>query len=173
MKPELYPSLQRGDSNAWQQLYEERFGSLTRFAISLGVNEFWAEDIVQEAMLKFSQALPNLNVSGNVDGYLSSMVRNLSMDYHRRNSVRPSTVDIEPHEYSLYSDEQSVEDQTCMKQGVEYVLNLVSDRAKPVFIDFALGYKLNEITERNDLSMATVKGVMFRERNKFREADVA
>ena len=156
-----------GSQDAWSSLYEQKFDQYRRYALSLGVPPFWAEDIVQNAMLSFFRALPRLTIGGGTEAYLTYSVRNAANDYLRGAYRQPPPVDIDIHTPFIEAPEY-VEHQVCMKEDVIYNLARINPIHLPLFVDQAWGYTLPEIGERRDMSVPTIKGQMFREREKLR-----
>ena len=66
------------------QLYTDNHTALTRFAIRLTRSHSDAEDIVQDAFFRLSSARPVTPVPKAQLSYLFQIVRNLSIDYYRK-----------------------------------------------------------------------------------------
>ncbi len=75
---ELLARIERGDAQAFTELYHRRQGSLFRFALHMSRSEAVAQDVVQETFLLLIRGAARYDESrGSVAGFLAGVARNL------------------------------------------------------------------------------------------------
>lgn len=138
-------------------LYAAHQRDLAKYAGAIIGDSSTAEDIVQEAYLRFSTAMSN-EWRDNPVGYLYRIVRNLALDYCRRarleRALFPHTTDevadILFAEHSMPEHQAGVVSE--LKQ-LQTVLNELPERTRIAFEMHRFGgYKLREIAEHLNIS---------------------
>ncbi|MEM1325259.1 MAG: RNA polymerase sigma-70 factor [Bacteroidota bacterium] len=75
---------QQDDFKAFEQLFDRHRLYLCRYVQKLVTCEYQAEEIVSDVFMKIWKNRKDLHISSNVKAYLNMCVRNLSIDYLRR-----------------------------------------------------------------------------------------
>lgn len=138
-------------------LYTSHQRELTKYANSIVGDSCSAEDITQEAYLRFSTAMSH-EWRDNPVGYLYRIVRNLALDYCRRarleRALFPHTTD-EVAEI-LFAEQSMPEHQASVGSDLKQlqaVLNQLPERTRIAFEMHRFGgYKLREIAEHLNIS---------------------
>ena len=95
-EPDHLVRYRAGDSAALDELVEGMGPRLKGFFLRQGAQPTTAEDLVQNVFVRVLQSLPRYQPSGQLEGYLLRIARNLWID-HRRRSGRVHS-DAEPAE---------------------------------------------------------------------------
>lgn len=138
-------------------LYMEHRGELVNYASGIIGDRARAEDVVQEAYLRFSEAAARRLFDEPV-GYLYRIVRNLAFDGARRRSLEDRHVKLgaERAAAAVAEDKPSPESQLIARQELERVLAAITElpeRTRQAFEMHRLGgLKLKEIAERLGIS---------------------
>jgi RNA polymerase sigma-70 factor (ECF subfamily) len=138
-------------------LYMEHRGELVNYASGIIGDRARAEDVVQEAYLRFSEAAARRLFDEPV-GYLYRIVRNLAFDGARRLSLEDRHVrrGAERAAAAVAEDKPSPESELIARQELERVLAAVAElpeRTRRAFEMHRLGgLKLKEIAERLGIS---------------------
>lgn len=93
-------------------LYESEATRLVQWAGWFVRDRGAAEDLVQEAFLKFAVSAPHIEDRGCAAAYLRSIVRNLARDHHRRRVVSLR------HQWPREAAERSAEDHASDRELV-------------------------------------------------------
>ncbi len=150
----------------FMQMYEQRREALVDFAAAVVARRDVAEDLVQELFTRLwerSADLSNVN-----EGYLFTSVRNAAIDYLRRT---------EQEERCMNELDRTEEDTSEWEEQLdEEVMNLLfqeidrlPERCREIFLLHLDGLSNDEIAERLELSVLTVKTQKKRAMKKLRE----
>ncbi len=146
------------DNDKRNAIYVAHRPALLAYARLLSGSRAEAEDLVQEAFVRFS--LEHAEVALSPRAYLVRIIRNLAFNLKKRKRYenqqvcenlpfwgQPQPVDT-PEEHSLFCDQV---------RSVASILSTMSDDARIVVEMYRFdGYTLQEIADRLDLSIATV-----------------
>ena len=86
---QLRSRIRRGQSAAFEELYDQHSVNLYRFAFSLCRNTDTAADLVQTLFLKLVQQHKKVSQAENLPAYLFRTLRNLVVDHLRKHRVAP------------------------------------------------------------------------------------
>lgn len=144
--------------------FEDERTALTRHVRYLVRSSEVAEEIVQELMLKLLQ-LESLPSIVNLKCYAYSAVRNLVIDYRRREANAQKAV----QRFGEYREVQgdsihftSEECYECMKlvDQVDQILNALPEDERVAFLRKTEGFTQREIAEQTDWSVGKVNAVL-------------
>lgn len=120
-----------------------------------------AEDVVHEAFMKMEDAEQSGQIRSQA-GYLSRIVRNLSIDHYRRRQLEDRL--LEQIHASAHSTSRSPEDQLSDQQLLERIADALADlpeRTRQVFeMSRVQGMKQREIAEVLGISPALVSALV-------------
>ena len=80
----LIEEMKEGNKEAFDELVLRYRESAVRFAVRYTGDYYTAEDLAQEAFAKFYLNLKNYSPQGSFSSYLFKIIRNLCIDYHRK-----------------------------------------------------------------------------------------
>ncbi len=118
-----------------------------------------AEDIVQDAFLRFAPANTNNGSPTQTLAYLYKIVRNLSFDFLKRQKLENREQQNEPPYWSIPNEVPTPEDFVAVTDEIRRISEILDDL--PVEVRVALemhrfgGYTLEEIAAHLDISVAT------------------
>lgn len=138
-------------------------------------DEAWAEDLVQETMLKAYRAWDRFETGTNCRAWLMTILRHTFLNERRRRKRRPVALDYGEAERRPGSSEMSAWDseRALLAGGVdEEVVEAVEalDEAfrTPLLLRELAELTYDEIADRLDLPLGTVKSRLFRARRQLR-----
>lgn len=147
-------------------------GNLLSFAYQLTTNREQAEDLLQDTTLKALDNESKYVDNVNFKGWIFTIMRNIFINNYRQ-SVRKATVIDQTEE--LYHLNLSQDSGLATPEGsyaikeISVALNSFSDDYRIPFNMFVAGYKYNEIAEKLNLPIGTVKSRIFFARKHLRE----
>lgn len=154
--PESFLSLlKKGDENAFKIIFDTYFKRLHAFSLHYTEDNFAAEEIVEETLLKLWQKRHKLEKIENLKSYLYSMVRNASIDYLKKEKkfVR---LDAKKHNAISSKEQFVIEEEThaILFQALE----TLPKKCREVFeLSCLEGAKYKDIAEDLQISINTVK----------------
>lgn len=147
-------------------------GNLLSFALKLTANREEAKDLVQDTTLKALRNEGKYVENTNFKGWMLTIMRNIFINNYRKNARENTMVD---------SSEDLFHLNLCQESGIEtpegaFACNEIStiiegfsrDYREPFSMHVA-GYKYEEIAERLEMPLGTVKSRIFFARKKLQE----
>lgn len=154
--------LQKGNEQAFNYVFNEYYKSLCQFSYSFIKDQDNAESLVQEVFIKIWEKREGLAQIDNLLSYLMVMVRNISLDYLRKEKVNLKL-------YSKIKPEESVnttEEELSINEFEEKILKSVRDLPEKCRIAFELSRFENltnkEIAGNMDISVKGVEALIGR-----------
>lgn len=147
------------DAEIRTSLYIENRKALIEYATRILGSRETAEDVVQEAFLRFAPANANFGSAKQTVGYLYRIVRNLAFDALKRRKVEAREQNEDPPFWSIPGEERTPEQTLLLSDELRQISLVLSEL--PVDVRIALemhrfgDYTLDEIAERLDISVAT------------------
>ena len=147
-------------------------GNLLSFAYQLTTNREAAEDLLQDTTLKALDNEEKYVDNVNFKGWFFTILRNIFINNYRQ-TVRKATVinqteDLYHLNISQDSGLDTPEGSFAVKE-ISAAVNAFSPEYREPFSMFLAGYKYNEIAEKMNLPLGTVKSRIFFARKKLRE----
>jgi RNA polymerase sigma-19 factor, ECF subfamily len=147
--------LQKGETNAFKIIFNSYYHRLYSFSLNYVTEDYAAEEIVENVLLKLWQKRHKLDKIENLKSYLYTMVRNASLDYLKKEKkfVR---LDIKKHDSVTSKDQFIIEEEThaILFQALE---NLPKKCRKIFELSCLEGLKYKDIAEDLQISINTVK----------------
>lgn len=140
------------DEEVVESIYREHGPALRRFVISASRDPQFAEDVVQETVLRVWQHAPQIN--GSLRSYLYRTARNIMIDNYRRAQRRPESLDNSPDPAEVM---EKVDD-LLNRVLIEEALLRLSKEHRDVLV--ALHYRrftVNETAVQLNIPSGTVK----------------
>lgn len=147
------------DVRTRQEVYIANRTALIAYATRILGSREIAEDIVQDAFLRFAPANRNTGTSAQTLAYLYKIVRNLSFDFLKRQKVEMREKQNEPPFWSIPNELPTPEDFVVVTDEVRQISRVLNDLPADVRIALEMhrfgGYNLEEIAAHLGISVAT------------------
>lgn len=147
-------------------------GNLLSFAYQLTTNREQAEDLLQDTTLKALDNESKYVDNVNFKGWIFTIMRNIFINNYRQSVRKATVIDQTEDLYHLNLSQDSglatPEGSYAVKE-ISVALNSFSDDYRIPFKMFVAGYKYNEIAEKLNLPIGTVKSRIFFDRKHLRE----
>lgn len=146
--------------------------NLLNFAYQLTANREQAQDLLQDTTLKALDNEDKYVDNVNFKGWIFTIMRNIFINNYRQNARKATVIDQTEDLYHLNISQDSglstPEGSYAVKE-ISMALNSFSDDYRIPFNMFVAGYKYNEIAEKMNLPLGTVKSRIFFARKTLRE----
>ena len=146
--------------------------NLLNFAYQLTANREQAQDLLQDTTLKALDNEDKYVDNVNFKGWIFTIMRNIFINNYRQNARKATVIDQTEDLYHLNISQDSglstPEGSYAVKE-ISLALNSFSDDYRIPFNMFVAGYKYNEIAEKMNLPLGTVKSRIFFARKPLRE----
>ena len=146
--------------------------NLLNFAYQLTANREQAQDLLQDTTLKALDNEDKYVDNVNFKGWIFTIMRNIFINNYRQNARKATVIDQTEDLYHLNISQDSglstPEGSYAVKE-ISLALNSFSDDYRIPFNMFVAGYKNNEIAEKMNLPLGTVKSRIFFARKTLRE----
>ena len=159
---ELAAQLQRGDAQAVAALFD-RYGRLAYGLAYRMLNDAGAaEDVVQEAFLLIWRNAPSFDATrGSLRTWLLAVVRHKTVDRLRRNRSRPQSSLDAIDEPMIGPDVWEMVSTNLTRDQVQQAFASLPDaQRQTIELAYLGGFTQNEIAERMNVPLGTVKGRM-------------
>ncbi len=156
---------QYNDTRAMEHLYHRHYAMLCRYVFTIVQCKQTTEEVVQDVLLKIWNHRHTLQIQSSLKAYLLVSVRNLSIDYLRR-QVRRRTVGTDAIQQDMPCGYLSAHDRVVGDEVTAIVEHAIERLPKQGRMIFRLsrdgGMKYKEIAEHLGLSIKTVETHMTR-----------
>lgn len=146
--------------------------NLLNFAYQLTSNREEAEDLLQDTTLKALDNQDKYVDNVNFKGWIFTIMRNIFINNYRQTVRKATVIDQTEDLYHLNISQDSglstPEGSYAVKE-ISTVMNSFSAELREPFNMFVAGYKYNEISEKLNLPLGTVKSRIFMARKCLRE----
>ena len=146
--------------------------NLTNFAYQLTSNHESAMDLVQDTTLKVLDNESKYVENVNFKGWVFTIMRNIFINNYRRATRAATIVDTTDNLYHLNLSQESglaTPDGSYAAKEISMVINSFTKEYKVPFTMYIEGYKYNEIAEKLDLPLGTVKSRIFFARKRLQK----
>ncbi|HAQ20513.1 MAG TPA: hypothetical protein DCR40_14980 [Prolixibacteraceae bacterium] len=154
--------LQKGNTRAFDFIFNEYYISLSRFSWSFVKDQDIAESIVQEVFLKLWEKRKNLIQVDNLLSYLMGMIRNQCIDYLRKEKANSKAYLNLRSEVSANTTEEQISKNEFEEKLLQSILKL-PERCRIAFeMSRFDGYVNKEIAQRMEISVKGVEALIGR-----------
>lgn len=146
--------------------------NLLNFAYMLTSNRDDAYDLLQDTTLKALDNEDKYTDNTNFKGWVFTIMRNIFINNYRRSSRAATVVDTTDNLYHLNLSQDSGLETPEGSYHASEITDAIDSFADEYRIPFSMhvaGYKYNEIAERMNLPLGTVKSRIFFARKKLQE----
>lgn len=147
-------------------------GNLFNFAMMLTSNRDDANDLLQDTTLKALDNQEKYAEGTNFKGWVFTIMRNIFINNYRRATRVATIVDTTDNVYHLNLSQDSgleAPDGSYTAREITDAINSFSDEFRIPFSMHVQGYKYNEIAEKMNLPLGTVKSRIFFARKRLQE----
>lgn len=146
--------------------------NLLNFAYMLTSNRDDAYDLLQDTTLKALDNEEKYAENTNFKGWVFTIMRNIFINNYRRNVRSATIVDTTDNLYHLNLSQESRFESPEETYGAAEITDAINEFADEYRIPFSMhvaGYKYNEIAEKMNLPLGTVKSRIFFARKRLQE----
>lgn len=146
--------------------------NMLNFAFMLTSNRDDAYDLMQDTTLKALDNQDKYADNTNFKGWVFTIMRNLFINNYRRASRAATIVDTTENLYHLNISQDSgltSPEGSYAAQEITEAINSFSEEYRVPFSMHVAGYKYNEIAEKMNLPLGTVKSRIFFARKRLQE----
>ena len=143
--------------------------NMLNFAYMLTSNRDDAYDLLQDTMLKVLDNEEKFAENVNFKGWIFTIMRNIFINNYRHQVRSATIIDQTEDLYHLNSSQESSIDSvegTYAANEINAAINSFSEEYRVPFSMHVAGYKYNEIAEKMNLPLGTVKSRIFFARQK-------
>src|SRR6266478_1099257 len=153
---------------AFDRLLRELRPKLHRYCARMTGSVVDGEDVVQEALVKAIEALPDAGSLASPESWLFRIAHNAAMDFLRRRA-RQNAIRSDEDPDMVIDPAAPVDDRQIAAASLRTFMRLpVAQRSSIILMD-VLGYSLDEIGAVMDLTIPAVKAALHRGRARLRE----
>ncbi len=147
-------------------------GNLLSFAYQLTTNREAAQDLVQDTTLKVLDNESKYVDNVNFKGWVFTIMRNIFINNYRRQVRSATIIDTTEDLYHLNLSQESglsTPEGTFAAKEISKAISEFSESYREPFTMYVAGYKYNEIAEKMNLPLGTVKSRIFFARKRLQE----
>ena len=144
---------------------------LLRFAYKLTADREEANDLLQETSLKALDNEDKFEPDTNFKGWMYTIMRNIFINNYRRAARSKTLIDTTDDLYHLNLPQNSGYDSPEVAYNVKEissVINSFSEEYRVPFSMFVAGYKYEEIADKMNIPLGTVKSRIFFARKRLK-----
>lgn len=146
--------------------------SLRAFSLKLTGNLTDANDLYQDTALRIISNADKFRAGTNFKAWAVTIMRNIFINNYRKKVRRGTILDQTPNNYYLNSGDVAVtnegESNASYKELIDMVATLPDEFKQPFWMAYK-GYKYDEIAEKLDAPLGTIKSRIFFARRKLRK----
>ena len=147
-------------------------GNLRSYALGLTSDPEYANDLVQETMLKALTYRDKFRANTNFKAWLFTILKNSFINHYRKKVLRNKAFDKGFEEIHVMTKEDTVYPSPDSFYRVGEIRSAIEDMEDDYRIPFKMfleGYKYKEIAEQMDLPLGTVKSRIFFSRKQLKK----
>ena len=156
---ELVSQLQKEDTKAFSYLYDNYSAAIYGVIFKMVENKELAEDILQEAFIKFWNNFKNYDaLKGRLFTWMLNIARNLTIDTLRSKDYKK--------QHKIYGTENTVNELSDKSHGIDrfdsigirkHLTSLKSDQKQIIDLAYFSGFTQDEISKELSIPLGTVK----------------
>lgn len=147
-------------------------GNLLSFALKLTLNKEEAQDLVQDTTLKALRNEEKFVENTNFKGWMMTIMRNIFINNYRKSTRENTVVDASEDLYHLNLSQDSgleTPDGAFAVNEISTILAKFPADFREPFSMHVAGYKYEEISDKLNMPLGTVKSRIFFTRKRLRE----
>lgn len=162
--------VRQGDRDAYKEIYMRYYSRLCLYVLTYTDIREYAEDAVQEALIKLWEKRKTLKKDGSVSGFLHRVAYNEFVNICRKRKGLEKTIDAikyQAYQESVEEDEGNLEDKIRLIQ--EVIAELPEKRKEIFLMCKQQGKSYKEVAEELQISVKTVENQMSKALSFLRE----
>lgn len=156
--------INRGNKNAFRELFERYSGQIYHFALKYFRNQQEAEEVVQDVFLKIWEKRDGLDRSKSIKSFVFTVAVNTIYDSVRRRNIENSYKDFAKNNFDFQSEttwHEVIYNEMLAK--VEDVIHCLPNQQRRIFkLSRQKGLSNEEISIRLNISKRTVENQLYR-----------
>lgn len=167
---QLLKNIKEGDEEAFRIFFNTTYPSLFSYVMTYVKNKLAADDITQQAFIKFWTKRDKINLKEAPRGYLFTIAQNIFLDQKRKKNVEVYFIDniVKDTIAEEHYDQQKLEEKLIR---LKEVIEDLPHKCKQILIMNKIeGFKYKEIADILGISIKTVESQMRIAFNKIRKA---
>lgn len=169
----LISQILKRDRRALLAFYRRFAPKLSRFIATKIGNPSDAEEILQDTLYAFLEAIRDFQGKSNIQTFLFSICQHKIIDFYRRKKIRHAVFSQMPQLEALISPLLSPEEEldvTLAKEKIHTVLGRMLPRYRQILIlKYLEGHSVSEIAQQLTITFKSVESQLFRARKAFVE----
>jgi RNA polymerase sigma-70 factor (ECF subfamily) len=144
--------------------FQERTLMLQSYAYSLTRDMEDAQDLFQETAYRAFKNIDKFREDTNLNAWLMTIMKNIFINNYRRKTRQKTTLDGSDNQFLLNSGDRTVSNDGGSNIMMEELETMVSELEDPLRVPFLMhheGFKYQEIADKFDLPLGTVKSRIF------------
>ena len=146
---------------------------LRTFALRFTHDDDTIRDLMQDTVLKAMRYKNNFREGTNLKAWLYTMMRNIFINQYNRKRYQNTIVDSTEGQFLLNSygkHSTSETERLELRHDLALALDTISDKVRRPFQMFVEGWHYDEIAEKLDIPIGTVKSRIFQARKSLQKA---
>ncbi len=169
----LIPKILARDRRALLTFYRRFTPKLSRFIATKIANPADAEEILQDTLFAFLEAIRDFEGKSNVTTFLFSICQHKIIDFYRRKKIKHAVFSQMPQLEAFISPLLSPEEEldvTIAKEKIHMVFGRLVPRYRQLLIlKYVEGHSVEDIAKKLTLTFKSVESQLFRARKAFVE----
>lgn len=169
----IIPKILARDRRALLTFYRRFAPKLTRFIAGKVGNPADAEEVLQDTLYAFLEAIRDFQGKSNIQTFLFSICQHKVIDYYRRKKLKHAVFSQMPQLEAIISPLISPEEQldaVLVKEKIHAVLARLLPRHRQILmLKYLDGLSVEEIAKRLAMTFKSVESQLFRARKAFVE----
>jgi RNA polymerase sigma-70 factor (ECF subfamily) len=161
------------DRRALLTFYRRFAPKLSRFIAGKVGNPADAEEVLQDTLFAFLEAIRDFQGRSNIQTFLFSICHHKIIDFYRRKKIKHAVFSQMPQLEALISPLLSPEEEldvTVAREKIHSVLDKILPRYRQILVlKYVEGHSVEEIAQKLTLTFKSVESQLFRARKAFVE----
>ncbi len=152
-------------------LYQSHSQKMLQFLVANGMDYAMSCDFVQNAFIKLWQKREDIKDESSASGFLFTVIKNLKVDYHRKNNRMYFRDDLEDDAAGTTAHpEQDSSDIDRLRSALQQAFAQLPDNLRETYTLFQVSqYSIKEIAKATGASESLVKVRIHRAKDKLKE----
>lgn len=163
----LVKRCQNGEKDAFNELISIYYPYVFKFLLKLTGSKEKTEDITQDTFIKMIKNIDKFNFKGaSFSTYIITIAKNTYIDY-----IRKCKSELQEFDINMFGDvyyDENLYNKLSYDEALRCIDELPLLQKEAVRLKYLEGYTLNEIAERQNTEVKTIKSRLFEARKKLK-----
>lgn len=169
---ELVDAYIAGDHKAFSAIVERHRARLISVARRYTSNDYDAQDVVQEALLRASRKMRSYRSEAKLSTWLHRLVMNSGYDYlnhraNRKNASLDAVIEADRNALLGHDPSRYIDDRLLLEQAMQL---LRPDQREAVYLTDIAGFPVADVADKQGVRPGTIKSRRARAKDVMREA---